>query len=103
MMQSNQLRLYFSTVADILMTTIKVYGLQDTAMAKAQCGTIRVRLLKIAAVVVVSVRHLRLFLTEAYSRQQLFCRVLSNLPGAGHATTVASPPYPLPGPTLSRD
>ena len=95
MMESNQLRLYFFTVANILMTVIKIHGLQGTAMAKAQCGTIRVRLLKIAALVVVSVRRLRLFFPKAYPWQQLFSRVLSNLRGAVHATTVgtrASPP-----------
>ena len=66
LMQSNQLRLYFSSVANILMSIIKVYGLQDTAMAQAQCGTIRDRLFKIAVRVVVSVRRLRLYLPSAY-------------------------------------
>ena len=90
MMQSNQLRLYFSTVANTLMTIIKTVGLQGTAMAQAQCTTIRVRLLKIAALAVVSVRRVRLFLPEAYPWQQLFARVLSNLRGAVHATTVGA-------------
>ena len=90
MMQSNQLRLYFSTVANTLMTIIKTVGLQGTAMAKAQCGTIRVRLLKIAALVMVSVRRVRLYFPKTYPWQQLFARVLSNLRGAAHATTVGA-------------
>ncbi len=90
MMESNQLRLYLSTVANTLMTIIKTVGLQGTAMAQAQCATIRVRLLKIAALVVVSVRRLRLLLPEAYPWQQLFARVLSNLRGAVHTTQVGA-------------
>ncbi len=90
LMQSNQLRLYYSTVANILMSIIKVYGLQDTVMAQAQCATIRDRLFKIAVRVVVSFR--RLYLPSAYPWQLLFSRVLSNLRGAVHATTVTSPP-----------
>ena len=90
MMESNQLRLYFSTVAYILMTIIKTIGLQGTGMANAQCGAIRVRLLKIAARVMVSVRRVRLYFPKAYPRQQLFPRVLSNLRGAVHATTAGA-------------
>ena len=90
MMESNQLRLYFSTVANTLMTIIKTFGLQGTAMAQAQCATIRVRLLKIAALVVVSVRRVRLLLPEAYPWQQLFARVLNNLRGAVHTTQVGA-------------
>ena len=92
MMETKQLRLYSSTVADILMSIIKVYGLLDTAMAKAQCGSILVRLLKIAALVAEGVRRLRLFLPETYPWQQQFSGVLSNLRGAVHATTIDSPP-----------
>ncbi len=59
-------------------------------MAKVQCGVIRVRLLKIVALVMVSVRRVRLFFPKAYPCQQLFVHVLSNLRGAVHATTVGA-------------
>ncbi len=101
MMETKQLRLYSSTIADILMSIIEVYGLLDTAMAKAQCGSILVRLLKMAALVAEGVR--RLFLPETYPWQQQFSGVLSNLRGAVHATTLDSPPYTLSGSTYSRD
>ncbi len=90
LIESNQMGLCYSTVDKILMSIIKVYGLQDTVMAQAQCATIRDRLFKIAVRVVVSFR--RLYLPSAYPWQQLFSGVLSNLRGAVRATTVASPP-----------
>ena len=48
-MRANQLRLYMSTMAYTLLAGLRRLGLKDTAMATAQCGTIRRRLLKIAA------------------------------------------------------
>lgn len=78
-MRANQLRLYFSTVAYVVMRALREYGLQDTVMAKAQCDTIRVKLLKIGARVRVSVRRVRVSLSEAYPFPELFTRVWTNL------------------------
>ena len=56
-MHANQLRLYFSSVAYMLIQTMRRIGLKDTSLAKAQCSTIRLKLLKIGAQVQVTVRR----------------------------------------------
>lgn len=90
-MRANQLRLYFSTVAYVVMRALREYGLKDTPMAKAQCDTIRVKLFKIGARVQVSVRRVLVSLSESYPFQELFARVWSNL------RTLATPqPAPIP-------
>src|SRR3989442_15682752 len=48
-MWSNQLRLYFSSMAYVLLQTLRRSGLAGTELEKAQCGTIRLKLLKIGA------------------------------------------------------
>jgi len=55
-MRANQVRLCLATVAYIVMRALRHHGLQQTEMAGAQCDTIRVKLLKIGAVVKVTVR-----------------------------------------------
>jgi len=57
LLRANQIRLYFSTFAYILLCALRRLGLQGTALAKAQCGTIRSRLLKLGAQVRLSVRR----------------------------------------------
>lgn len=54
---SNQLRLYFSTIAYTLLHSLRSMALKHTRLARAQCGTIRTRLVKIAANVRVTVRR----------------------------------------------
>ena len=78
-MRANQLRLYFSTVAYVVLRALREYGLKDTPMAKAQCDTIRVKLFKIGARVRVSVRRVLVSLSESYPFQELFARVMANL------------------------
>ena len=55
-MWSNQLRLYFSSIAYVLLQTLRRMALAGGEMEKAQCGTIRRKLLKIGAQVRVTVR-----------------------------------------------
>jgi hypothetical protein len=55
-MRSNQLRLYFSSFAYILMQKLRQVGLKGTELAQAQCETIRVKLFKIGAQIAVTVR-----------------------------------------------
>ena len=76
---TNQVRLYFSAFAHVLMTRLKEWGLKGTEMASAQCSTIRVRLFKVSAAVYKSVRRFKLALSSSYPWQQLFARVLANL------------------------
>lgn len=78
-MRANQVRLYFSTVAYVVMRALREFGLKETSLACAQCDTIRVQLLKIGAVVRVRVRRVVVSLSEAYPWRELFTRVWSNL------------------------
>jgi len=82
-MKSNQLRLWFSSVAYVVMNEIRRLALPGTQMEQAQCGTIRLKLLKIGAQVVVSVRRVVARLSSSYPYQELFervYRVLTELP-----------------------
>jgi hypothetical protein len=78
-MRANQLRLWFSSVAYTLMQALRRLGLKGTKLAKAQCGTIRLKLLKIGAQVRVTVRKVWVSLSESYPYQQLFRQVYQNL------------------------
>ena len=78
-MRSNQLRLYFSSFAYILMHTLRRLGLEGTELAKAQCDTIRLKLFKIGAQIQVSVRKVWLSFSESYPYLSLFQQVLARL------------------------
>ena len=80
-MRANQLRLWFSSVAYTLMQALRRLGLKGTKLAKAQCGTIRLKLLKIGAQVRVTVRKVWVSLSESYPYRQLFRQVYENLAG----------------------
>jgi Transposase DDE domain group 1 len=80
-MRANQLRLWFSSVAYTLMQALRRLGLKGTKLAKAQCGTIRVKLLKIGARIRVTVRKIWVSFSESYPYQQLFREVYGNLIG----------------------
>ena len=87
---ANQFRVLLSAAAYVLMETLRRTALPDTELEQAQAGTIRLKLLKIAARVVTSVRRVVLHLSSAYPLADVFARVLARL----HA------PYLLP-PALS--
>ncbi len=78
-MRANQLRLYYSTVAYVLLRSLRQFGLAGTEMASAQVETMRTRLFKIGAIVRVSVRRVVVALSEAYPWRELFARVCANL------------------------
>lgn len=78
-MRANQVRLCLSTVAYIVMRSLRQHGLQGTEMATAQCDTIRVKLLKIGAVIKVSVRRVVVALSEACPFQEIFRQAWENL------------------------
>ena len=82
-MRANQLRLWLSTVAGLLQTLLlhlfRELGLKGTEMAKAQCGTIRLKLLKIGAQVKVSVRRILVAFAVGYPYQRIFAQVYENL------------------------
>lgn len=75
--RSNQLRLYFSSFANVLMCGLRRLALEGTRYARAQCSTLRVRYLKIAAQVNVTTR--RVSLSENYPWQTDFQRTVHRL------------------------
>ena len=78
-MRANQIRLYFSSFAYVLLCALRRLGLKGTELARAQCGSIRLKLLKIGARVRISVRRVWLSFSESYPYAQLFRQVLHNL------------------------
>lgn len=78
-LQANQVRLYFASIAYTLMHALRRIGLAGTDLERAQCGTIRLRLLKIGAQVRFSVRRVVLALSQAFPLQNLFAQVLANM------------------------
>ena len=76
---TNQLRLWCSTVAYLLVSELRRLGLKGTAWARAQCGTLRLKLLKIGAQIRVSVRRIRIALASGYPYEALFAQVYENL------------------------
>jgi hypothetical protein len=79
LMRSNQIRLYFSSIGYIVMDSLRRLGLKGTELAQAQCGTIRLKLLKIGAQVRVTVRKVWISLAESYAYVSTFRQVLTNL------------------------
>jgi hypothetical protein len=69
---SNQLRLWLAAFAYLLLERLRALGCRGTQLARASVGTIRLRLLKVAARVTVSVRRVYLQLNSAYPRSDLF-------------------------------
>ena len=78
-MRANQLRLWFSSVAYCLMQALRRLGLQETPLARAQCDTIRVKLLKIGAQIRVTVRKIWVALAGGCPYEEVFRRVYQNL------------------------
>jgi hypothetical protein len=70
----NQLRLYFSSVAYMLMHALRRLALAGTEMARAQCGTIRTKLLKIAARVRVTARKVWVSMPTGCPYAEIFAK-----------------------------
>ena len=78
-MRANQLRIYLSVIAYSLMSGLRRLGLQATTLATAQVGTIRLRLLKIGALIRVTVRKVWVRMASSYPYQALFSQILQQL------------------------
>jgi hypothetical protein len=78
-MRANQLRLWMSSVAYLLLVALRQFGLQGTAMSHARCDTIRLKLLKIGALVRTTVRRVWISLSESCPYQRLFAQAFENL------------------------
>jgi len=78
-MRGNQLRLYLSVIAYTLMNGLRRVGLKATTMATAQVGTIRLKLLKIGAMIQITVRKVWVRMASSCPYQALFSQVLQQL------------------------
>ena len=78
-LRSNQLRLYFSSIAYVLLQMLRRLGLEGTELAKAQCSTIRLKLLKIGALIRITVRKVWVSLAGGYPYVTLFRQVYERL------------------------
>ncbi len=78
-LRSNQLRLYFSSIAYVLLQMLRRLGLAGTELAKAQCSTIRLKLLKIGALIRITVRKVWISLAGGYPYVDLFRQIYEKL------------------------
>jgi hypothetical protein len=80
--RANQLRLWLSSAAYVLMHALRRIGLAGTELARACANTIRLKLLKIGAVVKVSVRRVKLAMSESCPNQREFAAAFRQLAAA---------------------
>lgn len=78
-LRANQLRLALSTVAYVLLRALREHGLRDTPLSTARADTIRLKLLKIGAIVRVTVRKIWVSLSQSNPWQETFAKVWWNL------------------------
>jgi hypothetical protein len=78
-MRGNQVRLFFSSIAYVLLEALRRLGLAGTELAQAQCQTIRLKLLKIGGLVRVTVRKVWVKLSSSSPYAAVFRRVHANL------------------------
>ena len=78
-MRANQLRLYFSSFAYVLLHGLRRLGARGTELARAQCGTLRLKLLKVAVRVRITARRVWLSFPRAHPHADMLAAVLANL------------------------
>ena len=78
-MFSNQIRLYFSSLAYLLVQALRQFGLAGTDMAKAQCDTIRLKLFKIGAKIRITVRKVWISFADGYPYRRIFDQAWANI------------------------
>lgn len=79
LMQSNQLRLWMSSIAYVLIQTLREFALTGTKLASAQCDTIRLKLFKIGGLVRISARRVWVSMCSSYPYKDLFQQVCKKL------------------------
>jgi hypothetical protein len=84
-MRANQLRLWFASMAYVLICALRRIGLQHTPFSEATCGTIRLRLLKIGALVRISVRRIKIAMASGCPVAQAWGTAAIRLNAAAHA------------------
>ena len=83
-MRANQLRLWFASMAYVLLCALRRVALVHTQFARATCGTIRLKLLKIGALVRTSVRRITLAMPSAFPYQAEYQAAHTALAAAGN-------------------
>jgi hypothetical protein len=78
-LRSNQLRLYFSSIAYALLQMLRRLGLEGTELAKAQSSSIRLKVLKIGALIRITARKVGVSLAGGYPYVTLFRQVYEKL------------------------
>jgi hypothetical protein len=78
-MRANQLRLWLSSLAYVLMCAVRRIGLAGTELERATCGTIRLVLLKLGARVTISVRRVKLAFASSFPKADVFARAARRL------------------------
>jgi hypothetical protein len=78
-MRANQMRVYLSTMAYVLINGLRRLGLKATELAEAQVSTIRTKLLKIGSQIRVTVRKVWISMSSSYPYQDLYQQVWKNL------------------------
>ena len=78
-MRANQLRLWLSSLAYVLMCAVRRIGLAGTKLERATCGTIRLALLKLGARVTISVRRVKLAFASRCPTANVFARAARRL------------------------
>ena len=78
-MKSNQLRLWLSVIAHMIMNRLKACVLKGTELEKATIGQVRLKLFKIAVRIKVSVRRVLMEFASSSPRQELFEKCFGNL------------------------
>ena len=81
-MRANQLRLWFASIAYTLLSALRRLGLAGTDLNRAQCDTIRLKLLKVGALIRVTVRKVWIALSQSYPYRDVFLQVYRNLQNA---------------------
>jgi len=78
-MRANQLRLWFSSLAYVLVNELRAVGLRGTQLARAQVWTIRARLLKVGALIQQSVRRMKVSLSSAFPLKEVWVAALRKI------------------------
>jgi hypothetical protein len=78
-LRANQLRLWFASLAYVLVTALRRLALEGTELENATAGTIRLKLLKLGALVAVSVRRIKIAIASAFPLQHVFATAQARL------------------------
>jgi hypothetical protein len=78
-MKANQLRVYFAAIAYVIMNLLRVYGLSETEFCNNQCGSIRLKILKLAARIKISFRRIIISFTDSYPYKDQFLHILQKI------------------------